>query len=507
SIEPTTTTKLHVFTSQGSTDNAFLLPEIASSQGVCLQCEFWKITNPGEDVRCEECRIPKIVEPASLLVNGWKGKSTDAYTTATTYLGSQHKSKEAHGVSQFSTTTRCSACELALLISPSYPTCASCCPNPGLLSPPSPSLSPSSPKVRRSRAGRNSKLPLTALNRLQAWLDANTDNPYPSAKVKKELAQECGITEKQVGTWFVNARARQLNPLERWASSGSEDEGAREEDIERAAGVGVGMVGVGPSPSLHRRTGSVSGSSVFSGGAGACGRATTVPNRRGKKKNYRRSNAPPQIDELSPISPVQEQTSPTFNRAPVNRQPDQETWQCTFCLRPLVPKSWRRHEETQHRPRSQWTCMLYGPRLSFPPRSNTTLTTTPNAASNTSPTSNSNSTSYCAFCLAPSPSESHFLTHHRIPDCAKRSPKERTFFRPDHLRQHVRNFHGARLLDIAQVRWKTGARDEHGEGEGDAEGGKGWICGFCGERLRSWDRRETHVAGHFKEGWTMADWR
>jgi hypothetical protein len=95
------------------------------------------------------------------------------------------------------------------------------------------------------------------------------------------------------------------------------------------------------------------------------------------------------------------------------------------------------------------------------------------------------------------PSEDHFLHNHRISECAKRPIAERTFFRPDHLRQHVKNFHGATLFDVAQSRWKK-APGENKE--------QVWICGFCEEDLETWDQRETHIAGHFKEGMTMAQW-
>jgi len=54
-------------------------------------------------------------------------------------------------------------------------------------------------------------IPTSASNRLQTWLAENMSNPYPSRDTKLTLAQECGITEKQVSTWFTNARARKLD--------------------------------------------------------------------------------------------------------------------------------------------------------------------------------------------------------------------------------------------------------------------------------------------------------
>jgi hypothetical protein len=54
------------------------------------------------------------------------------------------------------------------------------------------------------------------------------------------------------------------------------------------------------------------------------------------------------------------------------------------------------------------------------------------------------------------------------------------------------------LYDIVQGRWKRKAEEVHGE--------KGYTCGFCGVWCESWDRREGHIAGHFKDGATMEGW-
>ncbi|KAJ4360761.1 uncharacterized protein N0V89_001328 [Didymosphaeria variabile] len=245
--------------------------------------------------------------------------------------------------------------------------------------------------------------------------------------------------------------------------SGSEVEGAEDSDDAETLHANIGateyLQDIAQAESSHRRTS-----------------AATGPSRRGKKKDYRRiHNAEvPQTPLL--LSPASMATSPIDQSLPA----DQETWQCTFCFKALVPKSWRRHEDTQHRPKTQaarWTCMLDGPRLSFPNRTNTGTV--------------------CAFCMVKNPTEEHFLQNHRIDECSKRDATDRTFYRPDHLRQHIKNFHNATLFDIVQARWKTAAETVT----------EGWTCGFCGDRLETWDKRETHISNHFKEGMTMASWR
>jgi hypothetical protein len=340
--------------------------------------------------------------------------------------------------------------------------CPSCALDPANLSPSSP-LSPEH-RVKRSRAGRNSKLPIAALNRLQSWLDANKHNPYPTADTKRILAQQCGITEKQVNTWFTNARARQMSAHQADVSSEVEcaDDSEDADFSESNTGI-ISYAQEGAFPGKSHRRASIASPSQ------------PRPSRRGKKKDYRRNHnadAPQTPLLLSPASI----TSPVEPVEPA----DQEMWQCTFCLKSLVPKSWRRHEDTQHRPKTQaarWTCMLHGPRLTVPNRTNTG--------------------SVCAFCMLKNPTEEHFQQHHRIEECSRRDVTDRTFYRPDHLRQHIKNFHNATLFDIVQARWKKAA-------EIVAEG---WTCGFCGDRLVTWDKREAHIANHFKEGLTMASWQ
>ena len=75
-----------------------------------------------------------------------------------------------------------------------------------------------------SKRARQLKLPIAAIKGMQSWLDENKNNPYPSNETKRLLAQECGITERQVTTWFTNARARQLSPSGVIFSDSEEDE-------------------------------------------------------------------------------------------------------------------------------------------------------------------------------------------------------------------------------------------------------------------------------------------
>jgi hypothetical protein len=153
-----------------------------------------------------------------------------------------------------------------------------------------------------------------------------------------------------------------------------------------------------------------------------------------------------------------------------------QQWQCTFCLMSLTAKSWRRHEETQHYPKHQWTCLYSGLRIQLP----------------------SSSQSVCAFCEIPNPDDKH-LQHHRISECLSKAEPERTFGRPDHLHQHARNYHKCErpLSELVRDKWRK-------DGPSTI---RNWTCGFCQEVLLTWDARATHIAAHFRAGMRMTQWR
>ena len=86
---------------------------------------------------------------------------------------------------------------------------------------------------------------------------------------------------------------------------------------------------------------------------------------------------------------------------------------------------------------------------------------------------------------------------HRISDCLKRSPGERTFERKDKLIQHVSKFHGCTLDPSVVDAWEAEPTRMTTE----------WDCGFCDERGMSWSARARHIAGHFREGKDMTMWK
>jgi hypothetical protein len=456
------TTKLNVFTTRDISTSTAPLPTLSNDAATCITCQLWDLTNPGEGWKCDGCKSKDYVRPGVLHLFDDEPKAK----TTIPRLNIPRESQPRHA-SKRRNKARCSACDLAYSMDPKTSSaCPSCTPDPDLLSPDSPMV-PST--VKRSCARRHTKLPSHVLHRLRTWLTDNRDHPYPSADTKRTLAQECGITEKQVTTWFTNTRARKLPLPEERTHTSSEDEGAYASDYSSMADTPI----LTTSPAFRYDTPTSNPTNqAFSGPTtNNTNQLTLQTSRRGKKKDYRRMNTASPIND-SPVSKTPVTPSPNPGTH------EQETWQCTFCSQHLVPKSWRRHEETQHRPKYQWTCLATSPRLALPSRTG--------------------ASSMCAFCQLKDPSEDHFFNSHRIVECSKKSEADRTFGRPDHLRQHIKNFHKAGLMDMVRDMWR---RDGPGKNVNE-----GWICGFCQTPLPTWDARETHIANHFKDGWTMARW-
>jgi hypothetical protein len=456
------TTKLHVFTARETSTHAPPSSSLVDGTTTCITCQLWDLTNPGEGLKCDGCKSKDYVRPG---VIGLFDESLRSPKPVTPRLGNLRVARPK-GPSKRRNKTRCSACELACAIDPTRSSaCSSCSPAQSLLSPASPVQSST---VRRSCARRVNKLPVHASNHLREWLQAHRDNPYPDQDSKCMLAHECGITEKQVTTWFTNTRARKLAPSAEAHRYSSEDEYTDDSDFSSVANTPVCKI----SPTSNYTPVS---NSLYPPSSGHTTYdytpLTLQTSRRGKKKDYRRTKT---------VSPVEFSPVP---RTPVSPSPrsdghEQARWPCTFCPQHLAPKSWRRHEETQHRVKSQWTCLATNPRMTV--------------------SSHTESYTICAFCQTKNPSEDHFLHSHRITECSTKSEADRTFGRPDHLRQHVKNYHKTSLLDMVRERWRRDGPS--------VDVNESWTCGFCAAELKTWNIRETHISNHFKEGLNMNDW-
>jgi hypothetical protein len=79
--------------------------------------------------------------------------------------------------------------------------------------------------------------------------------------------------------------------------------------------------------------------------------------------------------------------------------------------------------------------------------------------------------------------------------CTEKSTEGKTFYRKDHLRQHLNIVHGAKFEKWPMNGWKASTPKIRSR------------CGFCGILMDSWDSRVQHLAQHFKNGKSMAHWK
>ncbi|GIC87267.1 C2H2-type zinc finger protein [Aspergillus udagawae] len=145
---------------------------------------------------------------------------------------------------------------------------------------------------------------------------------------------------------------------------------------------------------------------------------------------------------------------------------------CTFCCDRFKSKyDWARHEKSLHLNLEAWYCAPFGTRVDSP----VTLK------------------SHCAFCNAVDPDSRHLDQHaHRA--CESDSGARRSFRRKDHLVQHLRLVHNADPPPCLDD-WKIG------------QSAVSSRCGFCDQRLSTWEHRIEHLGEHFRKGATMNEWR
>ncbi|KAI0097426.1 hypothetical protein F4776DRAFT_651146 [Hypoxylon sp. NC0597] len=347
---------------------------------------------------------------------------------------------------------------------------------------------------------------------LKNWVSTHSRHPYPTEEEKEGLQKITGLNKTQITNWLANARRRgkiqptratsphvgrgyvqaidipqrrgtpasfeNMNPLQRWANSPPENEPASVAAIARAvsasstysqtSGSGRNSPYVsnysddGSSRSLCNQSSASSlGTSHSSGGSfasaysnkshGSFGSLPSFVRTRGRR---RRRRAPPKRADESLNQPL-------------------KTFQCTFCTETFRTKhDWQRHEKSLHLSLERWICSPDGPRAINP----------------------ENGLMSCVFCGEVNPNDAH-VDSHNFSGCTERTQEERTFYRKDHLRQHLKLVHNVKFLPWSMDKWRVASPEIRSR------------CGFCGIVLDSWTIRVDHVAEHFKTGNTMADWK
>ncbi len=383
---------------------------------------------------------------------------------------------------------------------------------PGLVSPLAPDAmgpdsavpqrTPSNPKIG-ARFSRES------VRILKNWLSTHNRHPYPNEEEKEMLQKQTGLNKTQITNWLANARRRgkivaprstspgvrsfsnaidipqrrgtpsleYMNPLQRWQNSPPEHEPASVTAIVRAVTASsttlasglnspyssMNLTDDGSSKSLCAGSSASSlgtsqssaGSfpSVYSHGSrGSFGSFGSSMNR-GRRRRRRKATTKGPEEKTPLIAPL-------------------KTFQCTFCTETFrTTPDWQRHEKSLHLSLERWVCAPDGPRAVNP-----------------------DGQLSCIFCGEANPDDAHCESHNHSA-CQERSLEERTFYRKDHLRQHLKLVHGVKFINWSMEPWKVASPEIRSR------------CGFCGIVMDSWTIRVDHLAEHFKTGYSMADWK
>jgi hypothetical protein len=108
----------------------------------------------------------------------------------------------------------------------------------------------------------------------------------------------------------------------------------------------------------------------------------------------------------------------------------------------------------------------------------------------------------CLMCLDKKVTIRHLVEQH-FSACAKRHVNDRTFFRKDQLKQHVRRHvslakNWPPIPDNLLQAWKS---------DNPMLDAAALQCGFCAKRFEAWKERTDHVAEHLSLGlWSKLDW-
>ncbi|KAK2768292.1 hypothetical protein FQN54_000145 [Arachnomyces sp. PD_36] len=350
-----------------------------------------------------------------------------------------------------------------------------------------------------------------AVRIMKNWLTDHNDHPYPTDKEKDELKTRTGLKRSQISNWLANARRRgkvrppplssspvngginipgkelppgvdmsELNPLERWKYSPPEHEPATARDIIQAMASTTfdptkNPPQHGPVHAYSRKTGSSNDDSSFSNrmkppsvSSAETSRSSLTDMSFASAFSHRSRGS---YDSQEKKERRRRRQKPAIPKNPFQlKSRGARIFQCTFCTDSFATKyDWQRHEKSLHIALDKWTCALQGAVLSL------------------------NGVSYCTFCRAKSPDEDH-MESHNFSACQEKTILERTFYRKDHLNQHLRLMHNVKF-DPWMEHWKSGTTEITSR------------CGFCSSTFTTWKDRVDHIAMHFKNGTDMSQWK
>ncbi|KAJ5332985.1 uncharacterized protein N7506_006768 [Penicillium brevicompactum] len=331
----------------------------------------------------------------------------------------------------------------------------------------------------RSSSARFSR---KAISVLKGWLRDHNENPYPTEQERDELKQYTGLSRTQISNWLANARRRGkvrsssgtsspvppvpgavdipqkqsvdvslMTPLERWKYSPPENEPATISDINRA----LANPPFDPSRPRRARSGHVRPRRP--------GSSTNESSHASSEHKLRTASASSldtsrsSISDLSFASAFSHRSSLSFG--------SMERKERRRRRKPSVPVNTLAHSKAK---------AINGP--------------VPQGG-----IIEENGIPHCVFCSAANPDGEHLETHNFI-SCQEKTLQERTFYRKDHLNQHLRLMHNTKFQPCME-KWQSSITDIRSR------------CGFCASTFQTWKDRVDHLAGHFKNGASMAQWQ
>lgn len=273
--------------------------------------------------------------------------------------------------------------------------------------------------------------------------------------------------EAQARPVFVPTHISSTDPLKRWQESPPEDEpaptSAIRDAVESSSGQHGDEVENGQLVDAFRtyRQPRSRAASTTSGES-----ATSASSRQ--SSGSRLSNGSNDSREKRTDSRVHKRQSRGRKDRPSTKN-NPRMFCCTFCCDRFKSKyDWTRHEKSLHLNLESWMCAPFGGAVIMP----------------------STSRMHCAYCSQLDPTLEH-LDGHNHGAC---DDQQRKFRRKDHLVQHLRHVHHIDTVPLIDD-WKVESASFSSR------------CGFCGHQMASWTERCDHLAVHFRNGLTMADWK
>ncbi|KXH67664.1 hypothetical protein CSAL01_03587 [Colletotrichum salicis] len=339
---------------------------------------------------------------------------------------------------------------------------------------------------------------------LKTWFDNHERHPYPTPDQAERLLKQTGLSKQQLTNWFANTRRRrrirpggtstparteagsspidvpvrrptpmafeQMNPMQRWEHSPPDSEPALAADISRA------VVASSRRPGLLGRSRSSAGSWENASSISSVGTSQSSGESRSNASAYSHGSS----KSPTPMEALRRDPNRRRRRAMVKERRGNrlslrqiKTYQCTFCAETFKTKyDWQRHEKSLHLSLEEWVCSPHGSTIKHPEKG-----------------------IICVFCDEANPTQRHLDDHHQAA-CSERPAEERTYYRKDHLRQHLKLVHKTSQMSKTAETWKVTTDKIRSR------------CGFCGITLESWATRGDHIADHYRDdGNTMSDWK